>query len=109
MTTGIIVLLVLLLLFNLAITIGVVRDYSLTPLQRVAQVVMIWVLPGIGGFTAPIFPGAHHSRSELRTLLPFPLYYAGAEAATRSPFEHTSYDNTDHDVSDIGDASCGGD
>jgi len=69
--------LIFLLLFNAGVTLALARDDGLSPVQKSVQIVVVWVLPFIGGVLMLALVGSHHTRDELRSMAPFPFYLAG--------------------------------
>ncbi|MEO1201077.1 MAG: hypothetical protein AAFX10_00125 [Pseudomonadota bacterium] len=101
--------LVVLLVFNLIISQGVIRDGGLTAFQKSAQVVLLWLLPFLGGLVVLSMQGMNHTRSEMRELLPFPFYLAGHADPGASPFRQYPHDGDDISASDVGEGTCGSD
>ena len=71
--------LVLLLLFNLGVTWALIRDHGVTVPQKFGQTLIIWLLPVVGGVLILSLVGSHHTRAEMKSMVPFPFYLAAAK------------------------------
>ena len=76
LTVGLI-LLGLLIGFNAIVTVGVLRDSGLSILQKIGQILLVWVIPLVGASVVLAFLGQNHTRAEMRTLVPSPFHLAG--------------------------------
>ena len=63
-------------LLNIIVTIGLVRDDGTTPFQKSVQGLMIWIVPFLGAGIILTVIGSHHDREEMKSLVPFPFYLA---------------------------------
>jgi len=61
---------------GLTITRGVAADPGLTVLQKIVQVLIIWIVPLIGMCVVLLMQGNNHTRAEMKSLVPFPFYLA---------------------------------
>lgn len=61
----------------LIITRGIVIDSGLTVLQKFFQILIIWLIPVIGASLVLAMQGNNYTRTEMRSLVPFPFYLAG--------------------------------
>lgn len=59
---------------GLIITRGIVVDAGLTVFQKVAQTLIIWLVPVFGMCVVLLMQGNNHTRSEMKSLVPFPFY-----------------------------------
>ena len=80
------------LLANLLASRAVLFDDGVTNSQKALQLVLVWLVPLIGAGVVISLVGSHHSREELRGVLPFPLYLLGYEEGA------TYKANPNHDV-----------
>lgn len=76
-------LLGLLLIVNLIVTVGVLRDAGLSALQKTVQLLIIWILPVIGAALVLFFLGQNHTRAEMRSLVPSPFHMVGYQRRER--------------------------
>lgn len=67
-----------LLFFNLGVTWALLRDDGATILQKLFQFFVIWLLPVLGGGFILALVGSHHTRAEMKSMVPFPFYLAAA-------------------------------
>ena len=109
MSKAVFIPLVLLLVFNLVITQGLIRDGGLTAFQKIAQIFLVWLIPFFGGLIVLNMQGMNHTRSEMRDILPFPFYFAGHLDPSESPFRQDSHDGAGSSAADLGEGSCGSD
>lgn len=72
-----------LLALNIAVTFGIYGDETITRAQKTAHIVAVWLLPIIGGVLVLGFLASHHSRQELKQLVPFPFYMVAIESESR--------------------------
>lgn len=80
--------------FNLVVTCSLIRDDSLDAAQKVAQILIIWLVPFIGGGIILAFQGHHHPRQEMKSLVPFPFYLVGySERNDKMVADRYSHDN----------------
>ena len=107
--TGVLAGLGVLGLFNLIISIGLLRDSGLTALQKSFQLALAWLIPVFGGLTVLVIQASHHTREEMKSLVPYPFYMAAADASTpnanRDEFGHADYPAE----GSCGEGSCGSD
>ena len=68
----------ILLVLNLGVTWALIRDDGATVLQKVFQFFVIWLLPVLGGALILALIGSHHTREEMKSMVPFPFYLAAA-------------------------------
>ena len=61
---------------NLVVTVGLIRDDGVTNLQKVAQAMLVWLLPIVGAGIVLAVIGSHHTKDEMKSLVPFPFYLA---------------------------------
>ena len=59
---------------GLIVTRGIALDVGLTVLQKIAQVLIIWLIPVFGICLVLVMQGNNHTRSEMKNLVPFPFY-----------------------------------
>ena len=95
-----IVVLGIILLLNIVITRGLVRDSSISPSQRAVQFLIIWIVPGVGAIAVYAAIAHHHTKDEMRKLFPFPFYLI-----YREPIAPGGYG----DSNPFGEGGCGGD
>jgi len=79
----------LLMFSNFAVTIGLIRDGGATPLQKSVQAMVIWLVPFVGAGLILALIGSHHSRAEVKSMVPFPFYlaaYQKPDAGSTSSF-----------------------
>lgn len=101
--------LAVLLLLNIVATVALFRDHGVTPLQRAAQTLFIWLLPVAGGLVILFLVGSHHTREEMRSMVPFPFYLASA-APQRDNSNRDEFGSGDHPLEGGGgEGSCGSD
>lgn len=65
-----------LLVFNIGVTWALARDYGVTLPQKLGQTLVIWLLPVVGGVLILSLVGSHHTRAEMKSMVPFPFYLA---------------------------------
>ena len=65
-----------LVLVNVVVTVGLIKDVGTTPFQKVAQGFIIWLIPFLGAGVILAVIGSHHSQKEMQSLVPFPFYLA---------------------------------
>ena len=70
----ILIMLGLYVVVGLIVTRGIVLDTGLTILQKVAQILIIWLIPVFGMCFVLLLQGNSHTRSEMKDLVPFPFY-----------------------------------
>ncbi|MEQ9566369.1 MAG: hypothetical protein RLN85_11245 [Pseudomonadales bacterium] len=61
------------LAFNLVVTWALIRDDGATVFQKSLQFFVIWLLPVLGGALILALVGSHHTRAEMRSMVPFPF------------------------------------
>ncbi len=66
--------------FNLGVTWALIQDHGVTPAQKFGQTLVIWLLPVVGGILILSLVGSHHTRAEMKEMVPFPFYLAAADA-----------------------------
>ena len=107
--TGVLIALGMLGLFNLVISIGVMRDSGLTPLQKFLQVTMAWLIPVMGGLIVLVIQASHHTREEMKSLVPYPFYMAAVDVSGPNR-NRDEYGSADYPVEgSCGEGSCGSD
>ena len=67
-------------LFNVIMSVALIRDGGLYPRQKLAQALIVWLLPALGATITLSFMAANHTRAEMRRLVPFPLYLLASKA-----------------------------
>ena len=92
----------LVLVFNLGVTLALIRDDGVTSLQRTVHALVIWLIPILGGALILALVGSHHTKDEMKSMVPFPFYLAGV------PHPKTPYGSNPIDGGG-GEGSCGGD
>ena len=98
-----------LFIFNLGVSWALIRDDGATTLQKVFQFFVIWLLPLLGGGFILSLIGSHHTRAEMKSMVPFPFYLAAP-----NPYVSSSGGNqtmtADYPVeSGGGEGACGSD
>ncbi len=79
----------LLLLLNGIVTLAISRDDGLSPPQKLAQILIVWILPFLGSLAMLALVGSYHTRDEMKSMVPFPFYLAGyRDPETPNPFDH---------------------
>ena len=79
----------LILLFNGIVTIAISRDDGLSPPQKFAQILIVWILPFIGSLAMLALIGSYDTQDEMKSMVPFPFYLAGyRDPKTPNPFDH---------------------
>ncbi len=73
--------------FNLIISRGVIKDAGINPRQTLAQILLTWLVPIVGACIVLAMLGQHHTREEMRTLVPFPFYFAGYTKLRENPYD----------------------
>lgn len=63
-------------LIALILTRGVIVDPGLTIFQKIAQAMIVWLIPVLGLCVVLFMQGNNHTRAEMRKLVPFPFYLA---------------------------------
>ena len=94
-------------LLNLIVTIGVFRDAGLNAFQKTMQSLMVWILPIVGGVSILMLLASHHTREEMKGLVPFPFYLSAAPAGP-DVGDSAGIMNSDL-TSDMFEGHCGGD
>lgn len=97
------VLLAALVVFNLIIVRSLWLDDGLSKAQKLAQGLLIWLLPLFGGSIVLAMQGQNHSRAEMTSLAPFPFYLVGY-------VDRPHKSSTDHyviDAKDLSEGVCG--
>ena len=85
----ILIAVVFLVVLNVSVSLAIVRDDGLSSLQKFIQILVVWVLPFLGGVLMLALVGSQHTRDKLRSMVPFPFYLAGnPEPGTPNPFDH---------------------
>lgn len=85
----------MLIVLNVIVTIGVLRDSSLSTIQKTLQSAILWLFPIFGATFVLAFLGQNHTRKEMRSLVP-------------SPFHMFGYKRPEKEYHDPPDAVCGG-
>ena len=98
---GAFVAIALLIILNLAVSRGITRDSTITVPQKCAHVLAVWILPLLGGIFALAFLATHHSRRELKSIVPFPFYLAAPDTRVDYPTSSSASPN------DIAEGVCG--
>ncbi|MDX1481142.1 MAG: hypothetical protein R3315_05670 [Woeseiaceae bacterium] len=86
----------IILLLNILVTRGLFRDSSISDVQRIAQLLFVWILPAVGAIVVYGFIAHHHTKEEMMALFPFPL-----NLIYREPLEPSGYN-------DVAEGHCGG-
>ncbi len=98
-----------LLVFNLVVTWGLIRDDGATLFQKFCQFFVIWLLPLLGGAFILSLIGSHHTRAEMKSMVPFPFYLVAGNPHTSSSGGNQTM-TADYPVeSGGGEGACGGD
>ena len=84
---------IILIALNVAVTVGISKDDTVTGLQKTAHIVVIWLLPIIGGVISLGFLATHHQRDEMKSLVPFPFYLAAAKESGEANAAFSASDN----------------
>lgn len=98
------VLLAVLVVFNLIIVRSLWLDDGLSKGQKLAQGLLIWLLPMFGGSIVLAMQGQNHSRTEMMSLAPFPFYLVGYVDRPH----HSNADHYINDAKDLSEGVCGG-
>lgn len=64
-------------IFNLVVCRSLWLDGGLTRAQKLAQGLLAWAIPIVGGGIVLAMQGQNHSREEMKLLTPFPFYLVG--------------------------------
>ena len=78
-------LMTVVVVLNVVVSFALYRDGGLNGLQKIAQAAIVWLLPVVGAVSILMLIASHHSRSEMKRLVPFPLYLA---APARYQYAH---------------------
>lgn len=103
------VLLAFLIVLNVIVSRGVLLDDGLTWIQRILQILIVWILPIIGSAIVLLMQGQSHSRSEMRSLVPFPLYFVGYDKPLGGPDQKYGEGGAENSEGSCGEGSCGSD
>ena len=76
MDKPVLVALVAYAMIALILTRGVLVDSGLSVFQKIAQAIIIWVIPVFGMSIVLLMQGNNHTRAEMKGLVPFPFYLA---------------------------------
>ncbi len=98
-----------LLVLNLVVTTGLVRDAGLSIGQRFGQAVIVWLLPFLGALLILFVQGMSHTRDEMKSLVPFPFYLAGYNKVRPNPHRDEYGSAVDPPGESFGEGSCGSD
>ncbi len=63
-------------LVALILTRGLLVDSGLSVFQKIAQAVIVWLIPVFGMSVVLLMQGNNHTRAEMKSLVPFPFYLA---------------------------------
>jgi hypothetical protein len=74
-----------LFLFDVVVSRGVILDSGLSWSQKSLQLAVIWLIPVIGGAVVLAMQGQNHTVKEMRSLYPFPFYFAGYKPPYKDP------------------------
>lgn len=97
------------LVFNLVVTWALIRDDGTTVFQKSFQFFVIWLLPVLGGALILALVGSHHTRADMRSMVPFPFYLAAPKPKAASSGRNETM-AADYPVdSGGGDGACGSD
>ena len=77
------VVICVLIVLNVIVTAGVLRDRGLSPLQKTGQSALVWLLPLAGACVVLVFLGHNNTRAEMRSLVPPPFHMLGYERRER--------------------------
>ncbi len=88
------------LLLDAIVTRALLRDSNITTAQRIFQIAFVWLVPFVGAIAVYFVLAYHHTKEEMRSLLPFPFYLI-----YREPIEPGGYGEIGGDL----EGSCGGD
>lgn len=87
------------------VTRGVFADTGLSFFQKVAQTMIIWVIPVLGMSIVLLMQGNNHTRAEMKSLVPFPFYLVAPSSPGDGSLSGTAYDGAeDHCGADAADA-----
>jgi hypothetical protein len=86
------------------LTRGVITDPGLSILQRVAQSVIIWLIPVFGMIIVLLMQGNNHTRAEMKGLVPFPFYLVAPAVRQDGTLSSVAQDGAgDHCIGDAAD------
>ncbi len=88
-------LLGIIVILNVIVTRGLLRDPSVSTVQRTIQCLLIWLLPLVGVLGVYGVMAHHHTKDEMKIMFPFPF-----NLIYREPIEPSGY----RDISDGGGA-----
>lgn len=85
------ILLIAILVLNILVFVGLVRDQSFTRAQRLFQSFVIWLIPGIGALVIFAWIAHYHDKKEMKKLFPFPLYFLHRKKQPVTGYGSTPY------------------
>lgn len=96
-TETLVLLLVSLHVVLLALCLGgLIRDFSQTVFQRIAQGLIALVIPVLGPIGILCFLVSAHDLKELKFILPFPFYFFGSDHALEDRRRESGYEINHH-------------
>jgi hypothetical protein len=91
-------------LIALILTRGVIADSGLSVFQKIAQTMIIWLIPVFGMCVVLVMQGNNHTRAEMKSLVPFPFYLAApavkSDGSLSSPAQDGAADYCGPDAAD---------
>lgn len=91
-------------LVAIIVTRGVIADSGLSVLQKVAQSMIIWLIPVFGMSIVLLMQGNNHTRTEMKKLVPFPFYLAAPARPIDGSLSGIAHDDAgDHCAADAAD------
>lgn len=89
----------------LILTRGVIADPGLSGFQKIAQTMIIWLIPVIGMSVVLLMQGNSHTRDEMKRLVPFPFYLTASSRPGDGSLAGSIHDTAvGHCGADAGDA-----
>ena len=60
-------------------TLALYRDGGLNRFQKIGQTALVWMLPIVGALSILMLIASHHTRREMKSLVPYPIYFVASE------------------------------
>ena len=80
-------------------------DSSLSVFQKIAQTMIIWLIPLLGMSVVLLMQGNNHTRAEMKNLVPFPFYLVAPARQSNGSLSSTAHDGAgDYCGTDAADA-----
>ncbi|MEM6818064.1 MAG: hypothetical protein AAF578_04700 [Pseudomonadota bacterium] len=96
-------------IFGLVVLRALVRDHTLYLSQKIAQSLIVVLVPILGPIGILVLLASLHEKSELRELLPFPLYHLAQDHAKLDAARQSADGLADGWIGDSGGGDAGGD